>query len=536
MIRGVSLRSILWVSAFAIVLVAQGCKPKAAPAPAPTGNTPAPAAGKVAVEVEDQLKSGLHQLQPENLGIDSRLEDAVSVINNWWAAVKSAGLEPTGLTPPAIPEALASVEIRRELERELYSNIDGIHIRSAYLAKQINDHVTAKSDKELDRVVSLFQWVCRNLDLIGEDETAPPLPIYDLLVMGRGRTFDRALVFSELLRQMRLDSVILHPQGLLETDSPWLIGVLLDGQVYLFDPRLGLPLPRGDVEAGAKVLQPATLAQILANPDWLAPLAQRSDQPYEPSVEQLQTSSVSVPGSFIMWAPRMWKMEQLLPGDRLCVLYDPPAKMGDSPSLLERVATAFPDQAAKKQIEMYSDPQLRHPPDQTEQQAIGRNIQASQMALAVPFEMKDGTTGDGSNLVPTQRQKKTRMLQLQGHYADAIAQYVSIRQLGTAIAPQPGLAPIYARAAEDAFYWSCICKVDAGQYDSAVTALGDYIQRYRRGGRWLVGARQALADCHIARQQFAAAIESLKQSVPDDPARASTAVQIKRLSGLITEK
>ncbi|HET6426068.1 MAG TPA: transglutaminase domain-containing protein [Planctomycetaceae bacterium] len=426
---------------------------------------------------------------------------------------------------------------REELNRELFGNMDGLHIRNAYLAKQIGDHVTAKADKEIDRVSAMFNWVCRNMELIPEDETSPPLPFYELLMMGRGRTFDRAVVFAELLRQFRIDTVILHPQGALEADTPWIIGVLLDGQVYLFDARLGFPIPRGDAPPTAANPSVATLEEVLKNPGWLTALAMRSDQPYEPSVEQLQTAQVSVLPSVMAWSPRMWRIEQLLPGDRLCVLYDPPAKIGDAPSLFERVEAAFPEQAAKKQVQLYADPFLTNPPDQTEQQAIGRSIQTAQATLAVPFvSNKESGTPGGSPLVPSHRQRKTRMTQLQGRYAEAIAQYVSIRQLGTSLPPEPGLGPIYARAAEDAFYWSCLCKVDAGQYDSAATSLGDYITRYRRGGRWLAGARQALADCQIARQQYPEAIETLKQTVADDPARASTAVQIKRLSGLTIER
>ncbi|HET6426067.1 MAG TPA: hypothetical protein VFG20_20420 [Planctomycetaceae bacterium] len=99
MIRGVSLQSLVVVGIISVTLVATGCR-KAKVAPSPAGGTAAPTTNKVAAEVEDQLKSGLYQLQPENLGIDSRVEDAVSVLNNWWSAVKSANLEPTGLTPP----------------------------------------------------------------------------------------------------------------------------------------------------------------------------------------------------------------------------------------------------------------------------------------------------------------------------------------------------------------------------------------------------------------------------------------------------
>ncbi len=516
-------------------LFLSGCKPAAAP----PVTAPAPAAGgkgAVAAEVEDQLKSALYQLQPENLGIDSRIDDAVSVLNNWWSAVKIAELQPTGLTPPAIPEALLPKEVRDLLEKELYDNQDGQHVRGCYFAKQIGEHVAAPTDKELDRIVKVFNWVCRNVVLLSEDETPPRLALYELLVLGRGRALDRAVIFAEILRQLRLDSVLLHPAGALEEDSPWVMGVLLDGKVYLFDLRLGLPIPKGDIPKTARITEPATLEEVLAHPEWLAPLAARSDQPYEPSVEQLKTAQVSVFSPIMGWSPRMWRLEQLLPGDQLCVLYDPPAKLGDAPSVFERVATSFAGKPAD-QIVRFADPLLNVAVDAVDAAEINREMQIAQTSMLVPFAVNpDQSTPGGKRVVPTQRQLKTRMLQLQGRYADAIAQYVAVRQLGVTPPPEASLALVYARAAEDAFYWSCLSKVDSNQMESATQSLTDYLKRYRRGGRWLVGARQALAECHLARQQTTEAIEALKTTVPDDPARDSTAVQIKWLSSLTTEK
>lgn len=534
MFRGVNRSVTVWLGFLLAGLFLSGCKPAAAP------SVPAPAAaaggkGAVAAEVEDQLKSALYQLQPENLGIDSRIDDAVSVLNNWWGAVKAAELEPTGLTPPAIPEALLPKEARDYFARELYDAQDGQYIRSCYLAKQIGAHVGAATDAERDRIVQLFEWVCRNVSLLPEDELTPPLGVYEVLVLGRGRAMERAIVFGEILRQLRLDSVILHPDKTLEEDSPWLMGVLLDGKIYLFDPRLGIPLPQGDVPKTARITVPATLDQLLKHPEWLEPLAARSDQPYEPSLEQLESAQVSVLTPAMGWSARMWRLEQLLPGDQLCVLYDPPAKIGEAPSVFERVAASFPGKTPD-QIQRFIDPQVTLKRDATEMSEAVRTMQVSNSTLMVPFVMSNNTPTGGGRPVPTQRQLKTRTMQLQGRYADAIAEYVSIRQLGVTPPPDATLTLIYGRAAEDAYYWSGLCKVDSNQLESGEQMLSDYLKRYRRGGRWLIGARQALADCQVAQNKTAEAIETLKMSVPDDPARASTAVQIKWLSSVPAEK
>ena len=47
---------------------------------------------------------------------------------------------------------------------------------------------------------------------------------------------------------------------------PWCVGVLVEGEAYLFDPLLGLPIPAPNGvtrdESGQLAIQPATLAQV----------------------------------------------------------------------------------------------------------------------------------------------------------------------------------------------------------------------------------------------------------------------------------
>ncbi len=498
------------------------------PARTPVANTgPAPGAKAAAsaqvAEIEDQLKSALYQLQPENMGIDSRPEDAVSILNNWWGAVRAAKLEPTGATPPSIPADRLPKTARTELERDVYTLEDARHIRGCYLASDIVGVVTGKTDGDLAKVRQLFDWVCRNVTLLNEDEPAPALTFYEIVVLGRGRPQDRTIVFSELLRQLRLDTLVLRTAG----DEPaWVVGVPIDKDVYLFDFRLGMPLPRGDDNGTGT---PATLAEVLAHPEWLKSLEARSDQPYEPDAEQLKAATVHHVTSVIAWAPRHWRLEQLLPGDQLAVLYDPPAALGDTPGAFERVASASPDWTGET-IRLDDDVLKASIRFAMADEANIKLVQAAQLSLTVPFEPSRDASPQGMKLVPSFRQLKTRTMQLQGRYSDAIANYVTVRQLGVVMPPDPGLAPIYARAAEDAFFWSCVCKVEAGQYPSAADGLNDYLKRYRRGGRWLGGARQLLADSYLAVGRIPDAITALKTSLPDDSSRTAVAIQLKRLT------
>lgn len=546
----------LWGSCAVVLaiaaLVGVGCRRNSSGASAASTKTKSTSTA-TASNVEDQLKTALVQLQPENLNITSHVSNAVSVLNHWWGAVKGAKLEPTGVTPPAIPDGLLPEVVRQQLQREAFSSDDGRHIRASYLAKQIADDLAAKTDNDLERVVLAFEWTCRNIVLLNDDEPAPALSFYELAIFGRGRPEDRATVFANLLRQWRLDAVVLRPEGEVADDSPWIIGVLLDDAVYLFDVRLGLPLPRGDRSLAARITEPATLADLLQHPEWLKALTVRSDQPYAPTIEQLQSPEVEIIASIVAWSPRMWNIEQMLPGDRLCVLYDAPAPIGDAPGVFQRLAAAFPAVSLER-IQPWRDlwnQEARFAQGDRQTQQI---LQVLQATMAVPIEKlrdsaavmdmnwtdpnsaarRNPTAEDGKKerYGPSFRQLKTRTLQLQGRYADAIAQYVGIRQLGMSPPPDPNVAVIYNLAAEDAFYWSGVCKAESGQYDSAATALTEYMRRHQRGGRWLAAARQLIADCRVAENKLPEAIAALKLIVPNDSYRASVGVQLKRLTAL----
>ena len=59
----------------------------------------------------------------------------------------------------------------------------------------------------------------------------------------------------------------------------WAVGILDEGKLYLFDPRLGLPIPApGGVkfdEDGQLDIQPATLEQVTKDPSLAAPTGPR---------------------------------------------------------------------------------------------------------------------------------------------------------------------------------------------------------------------------------------------------------------------
>lgn len=126
----------------------------------------------------------------------------------------------------------------------------------------------AHGDKfdDLSRATALFDWTVRNIQLEADDNASPHRP-WQALLYGRGTAEQRAWVFALLCRQQGLDVVILalSPAAHVEEKSGstpatsakfWLPALVAEGQLYLFDTRLGIPLPG----PGAKGV--ATLEQV----------------------------------------------------------------------------------------------------------------------------------------------------------------------------------------------------------------------------------------------------------------------------------
>ncbi|MFM7562852.1 MAG: hypothetical protein ACKO81_07450, partial [Planctomycetota bacterium] len=130
--------------------------------------------------------------------------------------------------------------------------------------------------KKLTDALLLFDWVVRNTQLndeisISADEvpdqklnniSTDNLAVngvrglgyqhfrWQLLFLARADYVERARLVLALYRQRGLDAAMLEVKG-----RPWAVGALIGDQVYLFDTKLGLPIP------GSKPGQIATLAQ-----------------------------------------------------------------------------------------------------------------------------------------------------------------------------------------------------------------------------------------------------------------------------------
>lgn len=97
--------------------------------------------------------------------------------------------------------------------------------------------------------------------------------LWQTLNYGRGDAWEQGHLFLQLARHAGLDACVLSLRDLAPSKSlprvahpdlmPWAIGVLIDSEIYLFDPRLGLPLHHPET------LSVLTLQQAIDNPAFL---------------------------------------------------------------------------------------------------------------------------------------------------------------------------------------------------------------------------------------------------------------------------
>ena len=181
------------------------------------------------------------------------------------------------------------------------------------------------------------------------DPTDPGgVPPQFALRRGSGTALERGLVFLDLLQQLGVadedgetkaggETPSLHGCLILCHDKPddagrlWACGVVVgDGpDVYLFDPRLGMPLP------GANGKGVATLSAVCKDPALLEQLNTGAEHKYDVTAEQARTAELRLVCSLSEMAPRMKFLEdKVLPPIRVRLARDPEAEL----QLLEGVA------------------------------------------------------------------------------------------------------------------------------------------------------------------------------------------------------
>jgi hypothetical protein len=138
----------------------------------------------------------------------------------------------------------------------------------------------------------------------------PPAPPWFAAMRGSGSAVERLLVLHALLRQLDVDAVFVG-----DADGIWALGVAADGQLKLFDVRLGFAIPGPD-----GIL---TLAQARSLPDAFKALALDPALPYDVTAERAKRAEVLIASPLSSLSPRMRFLQSLLPEGTVRLADDP---------------------------------------------------------------------------------------------------------------------------------------------------------------------------------------------------------------------
>jgi hypothetical protein len=497
------------------------------------------------------LVNALEMLHPERLNISSERKTAVSLINQWYRATydDATPLPPLGPVTQKLAEGVIAPENIEQLARDRYDGDDGKHFRTCTMFKAMVLHITQNAESDLQRARWLFDYTVRNIELPPDDATALPQSRYAIALFGKGTAKDRAWIFADLLRQLSIDAVIIRPKspasqqdGNTDADR-WLVGVLIDSQVYLFDPQLGtaIPAPNDDVTS-VTVEQPATLAEVRADDGLLRRLDQDAQHPYPLTAADLSAVNVELITVQPFWSPRMERLQATLTGKRSVIIHDPLDDSESSLGLLSRVAEFGKDRWAPEDITVWKHPskRLHESANLNPNQRSVWALRQLPMRAPVPFRFNPASRQlirnqkTGMYVMGRAERKMLgfRTMQLMGDYPMAIKRYVmlrldepSYRERAAQIPKNDLRTQMWASA--DCFFWTGVSQMEQEEFAAAVSTFRQYLQR-PNGGRWLGLGNTLLGLSFAHTGRFNQAIALLENIPDDDPHRPGYELLVRR--------
>ncbi len=185
-----------------------------------------------------------------------------------------------------------------ELEAGSVQPLDAAYLENCFLFRDAARWLEVPGLPPAEQAALGFAWVMRRVLLHEQHDHG--LPPHWLLKRGYGGVRDRAAVFLELCRQMRLDGCILE-LGTKDGPARVVVGVLLPkkegADLALFDPRLGMPIRNGKGE-------PATWAEVRTEPELL--------KGHGVTAEQLKSATARLATPLAALAPRMAALEEMI--------------------------------------------------------------------------------------------------------------------------------------------------------------------------------------------------------------------------------
>jgi hypothetical protein len=400
-------------------------------------------------------------------------------------------------------EALAARVFQPDDTRHIQDK-DARHIQEAIWLRDISRWAHGDGFDDVARATAIFDWTVRNIQLESDDESVPRRP-WQTLLYGRGTAEQRAWVFARLGRQLGLDIVILSIPPAAAADGKsapksaaakfWLPAVFSEGKMYLFDTRLGLPVPGPD---GKGV---ATLEQVRKDGSLLRKLDIEGAN-YPISAESLKSVEIDLVADPFSLARRASQMEANLSGDDRLILAAKPSELAGRLKVIPGVSAirlwGFPFQTLSEQL------------------SLGKSARHREALAFEPFAMRPGLW-------------KGRTRHFQGRHEDALGDNLdrkasenkktsdgylsrSVRPTGREIAESTSddKRRVDIASKLSAAYWVGLMSFDDGKFAVAQSWLSRP-ELTAAGSPWVFGATYNLARALEAQGKFDAAAALLER-------------------------
>jgi hypothetical protein len=427
---------------------------------------------------------------------------------------------------------------------ENFTTLDVLHLRDMYLHRQVTNWVLElspadplwepwlKENREklgaehadsLASALKLFDWVTRNIalePLVLKDPAppSPPMPLgmtfrgagyrqtpHQTLFRGTGDALQRSLLFISLCRQASLPACMLGVADGSGNLSPWLAGVLIGDQIYLFECSLGLPVP-GPGQSGVATLadarKDASVLRRLNVPGWFEYPIQKDDVQQCAALLALEPAILSL---------RAKRLQDALTGELRTVLHEDASQLAASFEAISGIASAriwdvpIKSRVYESAIQKISetDPMIgffTYAPwsvlegefDQAKRLARGRwrHLQG----IFADDEMQ--STEGAKPLYLSQRQPEFEIADLRID-VELQMQYGIRRELG--VTPEiydqqiQQVQSIMRQGKNTATFWLSLLQFETGRFDLAQNWFGDRVLDDGQESRWEEAARYNLA-------------------------------------------
>lgn len=486
---------------------------------------------------EGVLASAVYQLRPQNFDLNTTRDKPVSLLNSWRFQRLEEGEGTDRAESVKTPDGWLTAPELERLAQSKYDLQDSTFVRDSMLYHAIAGHASERGRNEAQQVALIIDFVCRNVVFWRDDEQVLPMTAFKALQLGRGSAEDRASVCAEILRQLKVDCVIVRAKSdEKETTDKWLFGVVIAGKTHLYDLHLAMPMANGSADNTSEA---ATLDQLVQHPEFLDQMS--ADSKYRLTIDDLKEPNVYVAFNPNALCRRMQTLELSLPTSDSARLFDPLIDEKTNTGSLERIAAAVGTTIDRLKPWTFPTAQVNAVARLAEFPEKAQQFQmlAAPLNVPIPFqEVPDPQAAQSANPnqkkepnyafgTPERKLERIRTDHLLGKFTEVTQRYLGIRHLEVEPNP-PQLEQLNRMAAEDAFFWASICKMETEDYQGAADLFSSYLKKYDRKGKWYFAARTLLARSLAKQGKFDEAIRTLERRSSDDPNQDENALRVKQ--------